>query len=177
MTCLICKNCNGFYKLKEGESVYDFLTCECGGELEYKPQLISKYKAKTSLGMAIARGLLIALITGVILFLFGKFVFYSPFLIAISVLIGGFYTSYIYKTSYKWGGLSAILMGIFAGIILFSIVFGLNFNQILPLGIKNDLFSNMMLFSAILGPFIFIPMLWGFIGGIIATSVKKFKKT
>lgn len=176
MTCLICKNCNGFYKLKEGESVYDFLTCECGGELEYKPQLISRYKTKISLWRAIGIGLFITLLSGFVFFLLGKYVLNSLFLMVIPVLIGGFCTSYMYKTSYKWGGLSALIMGFFAGIVLFIVGFVLNFNQFLGLGFNNDFFIDLILLSAILGPFTFIPMGFGLIGGIIATSIKKLKK-
>lgn len=32
---LICKDCNGYYKLQEGESPDDFDKCNCGGELIY----------------------------------------------------------------------------------------------------------------------------------------------
>lgn len=30
---LICKNCNGYYQLQEGESLDDFDICQCGGDL------------------------------------------------------------------------------------------------------------------------------------------------
>lgn len=33
MPYLICKKCDGYYKLQEGESLEDFEECECGGEL------------------------------------------------------------------------------------------------------------------------------------------------
>ncbi|MDD3753621.1 MAG: hypothetical protein PHQ17_03540 [Methanobacterium sp.] len=38
MKYLICENCEGYYHLKEGESLDDFESCECGGKfylLEY----------------------------------------------------------------------------------------------------------------------------------------------
>ncbi len=31
---LICKNCGGYYKLESGESIDDFESCQCGGELK-----------------------------------------------------------------------------------------------------------------------------------------------
>lgn len=31
MNFLICENCGGYYHLKEGESLSDFESCECGG--------------------------------------------------------------------------------------------------------------------------------------------------
>lgn len=42
MKYLICKECRGYYRLKENEYVDDFDSCTCGGELEYITNL-SKY--------------------------------------------------------------------------------------------------------------------------------------
>ncbi|WP_414468886.1 DUF1616 domain-containing protein [Methanobacterium sp. ACI-7] len=42
-----CSNCNGYYQLKEGESLNDFEKCKCGGELEYvqyNPFIFNKRK-------------------------------------------------------------------------------------------------------------------------------------
>lgn len=33
MTYLVCESCSGYYELKEGESIHDFESCECGGRL------------------------------------------------------------------------------------------------------------------------------------------------
>ena len=35
-TYLECENCGGYYKLKYGESLEDFETCQCGGKLNYQ---------------------------------------------------------------------------------------------------------------------------------------------
>lgn len=35
MSYLVCKKCSGHYKLKKGETPYDFESCECGGELKH----------------------------------------------------------------------------------------------------------------------------------------------
>lgn len=32
---LYCKNCHGYYSLKDDENPDDFVSCECGGELEF----------------------------------------------------------------------------------------------------------------------------------------------
>jgi hypothetical protein len=32
---LVCEKCSGYYELKEGESINNFESCECGGELTY----------------------------------------------------------------------------------------------------------------------------------------------
>lgn len=32
---LVCKDCNGYYELQEGEYPEDFEQCECNGELKY----------------------------------------------------------------------------------------------------------------------------------------------
>ena len=37
---LICEKCNGYYELQEGESLEDFETCECGGNLKFLQELI-----------------------------------------------------------------------------------------------------------------------------------------
>lgn len=46
---LMCENCGGRYKLGKGESLEDFESCHCGGELKYaknyfKPKKKSRYK-------------------------------------------------------------------------------------------------------------------------------------
>ncbi len=35
MGYLVCKECNGYYELEEGESLLDFKSCQCGAELTY----------------------------------------------------------------------------------------------------------------------------------------------
>ena len=35
MSYLICEKCGGYYELQEGESIEDFDSCQCGGELGY----------------------------------------------------------------------------------------------------------------------------------------------
>ena len=34
---IICKNCGGYYQLKDSESLDDFGACRCGGKLKYAP--------------------------------------------------------------------------------------------------------------------------------------------
>lgn len=36
---LVCSSCGGFYKLQEGESPFDFESCECGGKLKFTKNL------------------------------------------------------------------------------------------------------------------------------------------
>lgn len=36
---LICSECGGYYKLKEGEDPSDFVSCQCGGSLQYYDSL------------------------------------------------------------------------------------------------------------------------------------------
>ena len=44
---VICENCNGYYKLEEGESLEDFEACRCGGQLRYaEDNFMSKEKPK-----------------------------------------------------------------------------------------------------------------------------------
>lgn len=50
MGYLICENCGGYYKLKDGESVQDFVSCECYGTLIYVEELDkSENSAKTNI--------------------------------------------------------------------------------------------------------------------------------
>ncbi|BDZ71499.1 HEAT repeat domain-containing protein [Methanobacterium petrolearium] len=46
MGYLICQNCGGYYKLKEGESSEDFVACECYGPLVYVENLDGLRKRK-----------------------------------------------------------------------------------------------------------------------------------
>ncbi len=39
---LICEKCKGYYELEEDESLEDFESCECGGNLKFKQELIIK---------------------------------------------------------------------------------------------------------------------------------------
>jgi len=43
---LNCKKCNGHYKLNKGETLEDFESCTCGGELEYASHRSVKKKKK-----------------------------------------------------------------------------------------------------------------------------------
>lgn len=45
---LICTQCGGYYKLKEGENPSDFVSCECGGPLQYYNSLEEAYGTKSS---------------------------------------------------------------------------------------------------------------------------------
>jgi hypothetical protein len=40
---LYCKKCQGYYQLQDGESKDDFVSCECGWELEFYESLPSKF--------------------------------------------------------------------------------------------------------------------------------------
>lgn len=46
MPYLICKKCEGYYKLKEGESLKDFEECECGGSLRQVESLNIPYNTE-----------------------------------------------------------------------------------------------------------------------------------
>ncbi|AXV38149.1 MAG: hypothetical protein KO217_06645 [Methanobacteriaceae archaeon] len=39
MPYLICESCNGYYQIQEGESIEDFDSCNCGGQLIYVDNL------------------------------------------------------------------------------------------------------------------------------------------
>lgn len=44
---VVCESCNGYYKLEEGESLEDFESCRCGGELMYaEDNFMSKEEPK-----------------------------------------------------------------------------------------------------------------------------------
>lgn len=43
---LICSECGGYYKLEEGESPSDFVSCQCGGSLQYYDSLEEAYRKK-----------------------------------------------------------------------------------------------------------------------------------
>jgi hypothetical protein len=50
MPYLICKKCNGYYELQQGESIEDFEECECGGNLNQVESLdipYNKQRVKT----------------------------------------------------------------------------------------------------------------------------------
>jgi len=45
---LVCSKCNGFYKLKKGESPTDFESCQCGGDLNYIKDIDANLNEKIS---------------------------------------------------------------------------------------------------------------------------------
>ncbi|NYB52457.1 MAG: HEAT repeat domain-containing protein [Methanobacteriaceae archaeon] len=49
MGYLICLRCGGYYKLREGESAEDFVSCECYGPLKYVDDLEDFLKSKKKL--------------------------------------------------------------------------------------------------------------------------------
>jgi len=46
MRYLVCRNCMGYYRLKDDEYIDDFESCICGGELDYITNL-NKYIDET----------------------------------------------------------------------------------------------------------------------------------
>lgn len=42
---LICKNCNGYYQLQDGESPEDFDICQCGGDLILTTDIFEDYES------------------------------------------------------------------------------------------------------------------------------------
>lgn len=49
MAYVICEKCGGYYELEKGESVDDFDTCQCGGDLSYAEKLPQKQNDKPKL--------------------------------------------------------------------------------------------------------------------------------
>lgn len=49
MPYLICERCNGHYELKKGESIEDFSSCSCGGDLRYVEDLDDNKSSKNSM--------------------------------------------------------------------------------------------------------------------------------
>ncbi len=56
---IVCEKCKGIYRLKEGESIEDFESCKCGGELKYVEQHKPKKNKKNRVILPIIAALII----------------------------------------------------------------------------------------------------------------------
>lgn len=64
MGYLICPRCNGYYKLRRGESPDDFSSCQCGGRLFYSEKLGSRSRISLKrMAMVLIFFVLISIVT------------------------------------------------------------------------------------------------------------------
>jgi hypothetical protein len=64
MSYLICRRCGGYYKLKWDESVQDFVSCECGGELVYTEKIMFRPSSKNNRSLLILAFLMVIIVLG-----------------------------------------------------------------------------------------------------------------
>lgn len=108
---LRCENCNGYYELEEGEDPDDFERCQCGGGLEFVPNIGLEqhvneiepllHRINSSFGMerSIIIGVIVSLIFGGVYGLFvylGFYEIYTSIIAYIPLISAGIVTSYLY---------------------------------------------------------------------------------
>ena len=128
MGYLICDKCEGYYKLKPGESPEDFLRrCNCGGYLNYSLSLVLEkkdhtYKKKlTIIDPRIARltlGVLIVLIPN---YFYNYCLFFA--FSGVPLVLGGFISSLFSEGNLKEGLLNGARVGLFSLILYFLAAF------------------------------------------------------
>jgi hypothetical protein len=64
MSYLICRRCGGYYELKWDESIHDFVSCECGGELEYTENIIYRRDTNNKRSILILTILMVIIVLG-----------------------------------------------------------------------------------------------------------------
>lgn len=174
MGYLVCDTCEGYYKIKQGESATDFLkTCQCGGNLIYSlnPHLTkkrekSKEKKSFTLDLRIVR-----LVLGVLIVLVPNLLYYNTenyFLFAfygIPCVAAGFITSILTDDDVKEGVLNGARVGLFSGICyLFIVIFMLLVYKVNLAAITNNLISNIGIFVTSMFVLIIFTAVGGFIG-------------
>jgi hypothetical protein len=191
MGYLICKKCNGYYKLKEDESIVDFESCECGGKFTYDKSLddinknygnsetIEEKELKENVNKpALATKKfpirLVGIIIGVIIIFAVKILFYSTssdffyLLFYLLCIFGGLVTSLIAGGNYKEGAINGFIAGFIGGAL--SLLY-LGYNQF-----YYGIYGLAGLIGYIIGVSI-VPAILSLIGGLISIfMVKHFKK-
>ncbi len=56
MGYLVCEECGGYYELQEGESIEDFGTCQCGGNLKYARSVAEIYRPEEATAICLKCG-------------------------------------------------------------------------------------------------------------------------
>lgn len=195
-TYIVCEKCGGFYELKNGESLEDFESCECGGKLKAVKKINNKaQQSKTdqnhknikerfstnseriinfkaiSIGtitVLILSILFSALLNGNILISYVLNTSYIPFTFLAAII-----TSYIVGKNLKNGIINGIISGLIATIIsLFLINYTLNapFSSDLVDTLINTTLQSFNLMFSITTPLITISI--GALAGFLGTYLK-----
>lgn len=180
MGYLVCDTCEGYYKIKPGESATNFLkTCQCGGNLIYslnpfltKKREEEKEKKTFTLDLRIVR-----LILGVLIVLVPNLLYYNPanyFFFAfygIPLVSAGFFTSILTEGDVKDGVLNGARVGLFSGICyLFIVIFMLLANQVNLAAVTSNLILNIGIFVIS----VFVLMMFTAVGGFIGSNTRNF---
>lgn len=179
MGYLICKKCNGYYKLQEGESPEDFRECQCGGKLNYvesmkrSENLKNKFKLSSKITLRIVGVTFGALIMLVPCYLFSPIPATSSFVFdsTNSFILwgaGGFLAAVIAGGKIINGpsnGFYAAIISGFVVIILFYMMSANYFNS--PSSADNIAF-----FAALAVVYMLIPAIFSMLGGLVGILIR-----
>lgn len=133
---IICENCGGHYKLKKGESLEDFKSCQCGGELKYAKKY---YKLNEKHGFMSIDIVLMLLLTFLCMIFVLTPINNTPFRIIFSLILILFAPGYssiaaLFPKDYDLKGTERIALSFGISIVIAPII-GLLLNYT-PFGIK-----------------------------------------
>ncbi len=174
MGYLVCKKCDGYYKLREEESPKDFVQCQCGGELRYienindSKNLLNGFKLSSKNMIRIVGVLYGASIMLIPYYLYSpapssalfvlnsanSFILWGVGGLAAAFIAGGRIINGVSNGLY-----SAITSGLLV-IIIFYLLLANNFNN-------PDLTDNIAFFAALTIIYVLIPGVFSVIGGLI----------
>ncbi len=178
MGYLICKKCDGYYELKDGESPEEFDKCQCGGELRYvetrdvNSNLNKKSKSSSHNIIRIAGVLLGASIMLVPYYL------YSPFPTSSSFVLlnfdsflwwgaGGLAAAFIASGKISDGATNGLYAAVISGLMVIII-----FYLLLTHSFNSSLINNIALFAFLGLIYMLIPGIFSIIGGLIGTLIR-----
>lgn len=179
MGYLICKECDGYYELQEGEYPEDFDRCQCGGNLEYVEEIKDRRftdKLVSSFNLRRISGIIIGAVVIMV-----SFYISSP---------DPFSSSFVYNSNisfYIWGagGLVAALIaggnirsgasnGFYAAFISGILVIVTYFYMINPNYLTDSsLADSIAFFAALCVVYLLIPAVFSVVGGLIAAIARK----
>ncbi len=155
MGYLVCENCEGYYELQENESLQDFVSCECGGNLKYVENLSDYFyipekpttkRERSFLGLFKIKALFLGAVTWIILdsllyevqiynlsdYYLGNI---ALFALLASQIISSVITGYISGKKFKPGLLNGAMLGIIFSIALFFLKSNTEIISLIILGI------------------------------------------
>lgn len=179
MGYLICKECDGYYQLQEGEHPEDFDRCQCGGKLEYVEKIEDQKitdKITSALNIRRISGIIIGAVVILVSFYISSPDPYSSNFVYnnnISFYLwgaGGLVAAVIAGGNIRSGASNGFYAACISGLLVIITYYYMN-NPIYQ--VESSLPDGIAFFLALCAVYLLVPSLFSIIGGLIASIPRK----